>query len=105
MANHEPTLKIRLDMSNSKVAWLGRTCDAAAAEIIGPREDIEVIDAKWGRPVQQWHDTGGGWGRPRLSGYQKGYITAVRQMTGDSDFRINGLLEIIDNLLGKQTPK
>ena len=91
MTHENPTLKIRVETGNH---W-GASCHDVAKEIIGDRS--LVLDAKWGREPSKWRETGGGWGRPKVSARDQGFLDAVR-ITADPKGIEGRLLEIIDRI-------
>jgi hypothetical protein len=70
-----PTLKMRVAFPD---VLLGADCRTAAQEVISPNS-MRLLDAKWGRPEPEWIRTGRGWGRSRLSEWQRGYIDACQR--------------------------
>jgi hypothetical protein len=89
----EPTLKIRVDLGSELM--LGRSCQVVAAELIG--DGATVLDSKWGRSAQEWEATGGGWGRQRLTQWQRGFVAGVNGSTPESDV-VKQLLAIIKEM-------
>lgn len=88
----EPTLKIRC----APKAALGRSCLDVAAEVVVP--GIAILDAKWGRTPGAWRETGGGWGRPALDSYDRGFIDALALANDDEATR--RLVDIVRKLTG-----
>lgn len=72
---------------------IGRDCGTVASELLA-HHPVAVLDAKWGRPPDEWRATGGGWGRLRLTDWERGYLEAIRTHP-DTDQQ---LLKIIDRL-------
>lgn len=96
MSYEPPTLKIRLAVDTQ----LGMDCNVAATRILdgmpgGPV--VTLLDSKWGREPTRWKEDGGGWGRPRLTPFERGFVEGVSSVTPTgSTERL--LLDIIERL-------
>lgn len=97
MSDTTPTLKMRLDVSGIG-PLLGESCESVAqGHVLGARLDVDLLDAKWGRPAAVWRETGG-WGRAPLDKYDRGYIAALRDSPAATDPVIANLLRIISSV-------
>ena len=99
MSDENPTLKIRLKVSDSAI---GKDCHTVAGELLrGQHPDYLVLDAKWGRVPTEWYQTRT-WGRPKLSRYEQGYVNGVKQVAASGHYPIlDELLGIIDRLTNR----
>ena len=97
MTHEDPTLKVRF-MLTANGSHLGRDCRTVADAIAASRDDLEVLDAKWGRKPSDWRETGGGWGRQQLTDYERGYIDAVVRRTDQTGLVARRLIDIIERL-------
>ena len=95
MSVDSPTLKIRVDLSGNRASHWGRDCHSMAKEIVG--DAGTVLDAKWGREPQKWHDTDRGWGRVRIPAKSAGFVDAVRLLAPDGSVEAR-LVQIIDEM-------
>lgn len=97
MSKEQPTLKIRMAFPEDAGSNWGRDCSAVAADIVGDKGT--VLDAKWGREPTKWRESGGGWGRPKLSTFDDGYLAACHASVGPDDTIVKDLLAIIGRLV------
>lgn len=74
MSIESPTLKIRVKLADD-TTFLGRDCHEVARELISS-PDVTVLDSNWGREPTAWQ-VSGGWGRPKLTAHQRGFVEAV----------------------------
>jgi hypothetical protein len=98
-----PTLKIRLSVPGHPLGY--SCCHQYAQEaLLGAPDGVTVLDAKWGRKPQVWHDTGRDWGRQRLTAEERGYVTAVADLAGQTAVSEQRLVAIIRRLVSDTLP-